>query len=97
MATKSQVMRRAWAIFRQTYCYPQIKFARIGRACFGYCLRRAWAEARKAAQTAAATFVDKFRRAAALLVAIEREQFNEHWTSARTNIAAMRSELSQLS
>ena len=40
------VMTRAWAIFRQTYCYPQIKFSDIGRKCFAWALRQAWVEAR---------------------------------------------------
>jgi hypothetical protein len=46
-------MRRAWAIFRQTYKYPLIKFLDIGRNCFAWALRQAWGEARGAARVAA--------------------------------------------
>ena len=28
---RTVIMTRAWAIFRQTYCYPRIKFSSIGR------------------------------------------------------------------
>lgn len=47
------IMRRAWAIFRQTYKYPLIKFQDIGWKCFGWALRRAWGEAREVARVAA--------------------------------------------
>ncbi len=50
---RSAIMARAWAIFRQTYCYPCITFASIGWKCFASCLRAAWAEARKAMKIAA--------------------------------------------
>jgi hypothetical protein len=49
------VMTRPWAIFRQTYCYPQIKFSDIGRKCFAWALRQPWVEAREAARVAAMT------------------------------------------
>jgi hypothetical protein len=32
-ANRTASMTRAWAIFRQTYCYPRIKFSSIGRHC----------------------------------------------------------------
>jgi hypothetical protein len=41
---RSLLMHRAWAIFRNTYRYPRIKFSDIGRKCFAWALRRAWAE-----------------------------------------------------
>jgi hypothetical protein len=41
---RAALMRRAWAIFRQTYLYPQIKFSDIGRPCFAWALRQAWIE-----------------------------------------------------
>ena len=47
------IMARAWAIFRETYNYPRIPFASIGRHCFAASLRQAWAEARAAAELAA--------------------------------------------
>src|SRR5437879_3842640 len=42
---RSDLMIRAWAIFRQTYRYPEIKFSDIGRKCFAWALRQAWVEA----------------------------------------------------
>jgi hypothetical protein len=45
--------QRAWAIFRETYKYPLIKFKDIGRKCCAWALRRAWEEARESAQIAA--------------------------------------------
>lgn len=30
----SRVMRRAWAIFRKSYNYPNVPFRSIGRKCF---------------------------------------------------------------
>ena len=56
------VMTRASAIFRQTYCYPQIKFSDIGRKCFAWALRQAWVEAREAARVAAMTSAAKADR-----------------------------------
>src|SRR3977135_35169 len=41
---RGALMPRAWAIFRQTYKYPQIKFSDIGRKCFAWALRQAWVE-----------------------------------------------------
>lgn len=49
---KAVIMRRAWAIFRQTYNFPRISFRSIGRRCFASCLRRAWDEAKRGAATA---------------------------------------------
>src|SRR5215207_745499 len=39
------VMTRAWAIFRETYDYPRMPFRSLGRRCFVWALRAAWAEA----------------------------------------------------
>jgi hypothetical protein len=94
---KAAVMTRAWEIFRRTYRYPQIKFASIGRDCFAWALRQAWAEARTAARLAAIPAPVKVARVAALHVAIEREAFNDHYPSYAANVAAWRSEISQLS
>jgi hypothetical protein len=49
---RAALMRRAWAIFRQTYLYPQIKFSDIGRPCFAWALRQALVEAKEAARLA---------------------------------------------
>jgi hypothetical protein len=50
---RAALMRRAWAIFGQTYRYPQIKFRDIGRNCFAWALKQAWREARESARIAA--------------------------------------------
>ena len=94
---RAALMRRAWAIFRQTYKYPQIKFADIGRNCFAWALRKAWVEAREAARLAALSPTEKADRIATLSCSIKLEQFNDHWPSARANIRAWRAEINQLS
>ncbi|WP_457489065.1 hypothetical protein [Tardiphaga sp. P5_C10] len=94
---RGAIMRRAWAIFRQAYKYPSIKFASIGWKCFGACVRQAWAEAKEAARIAGIASEARAERIAVLVDAIAHEQFNDHWPSARANIAAIRVEISQLS
>jgi hypothetical protein len=95
--SRAAIMTRAWAIFRTTYHYPQISFAKIGRECFAWALRQAWAEARTAARVAAIPAPVKVERIAALRAAIGREAFNDHYPTYSANVAAMRSEISQLS
>lgn len=51
--TPRNVMSRAWEIFRAKYNYPRIRFASIGRACFAWALKAAWAEVREAVRLAA--------------------------------------------
>lgn len=63
---RKEVMTRAWALFRRTYKYPQIKFADIGRKCFAWALRQAWVEAREAARVVAMTPTAKADRIATL-------------------------------
>jgi hypothetical protein len=94
---RATIMPRAWAIFRQTYCYPRIKFSSIGRHCFNACLRQAWAEAKSVVGIAAISAEAKADRITTPTDAIEFERFNDHWPSARASIAAMRAEISQLS
>ena len=71
-------MRRAWAIFRKAYNYRGkggTPFLSIGRKCFGWALRKAWAEAREAARRAALPAEQKQTRIEVLL----NEQFRlEH-------------------
>jgi hypothetical protein len=69
---RAKLMARAWAIFRQTYCYPQIKFSDIGRKCFAWALRQAWVEAREAARLAALSPVAKVERIETLECLIAR-------------------------
>lgn len=66
----TDTMARAWAIFRETYHYPQMPFASIGRKCFASCLRRAWWERKEAARVAAIPAADK----AATVARLTRER-----------------------
>jgi hypothetical protein len=90
------VMTRAWAIFRQTYCYPQIKFSDIGRKCFGWALRQAWIEAREAARVAAMTAEEKAGRIASLHILIERAGYICSGPEWKATISRHRTELRQL-
>ena len=75
---RSALMSRAWAIFRETYKYPQIKFSDIGRKCFAWALRQAWAEAREAARVAALSAADKAERIETLENLISRAAYIDH-------------------
>lgn len=94
---RTQIMRRAWSIFRETYKYPAIKFASIGRKCFGWCLREAWRQARQAAALAAIPADVRAARIETLQRSIELEQFNDCWPQAKANLARMHAEIQQLS
>src|SRR5450759_4289487 len=72
---RASLMTRAWAIFRQTYCYPQIKFSDIGRKCFAWALRQAWVEAKKAARLAALSPAAKAERIETLQTLIAHAGF----------------------
>lgn len=63
---RKAIMTRAWEIFRATYRYPSIPFASIGRGCFAWALRKAWAEARDTARIAAIPAAVRAERVAAL-------------------------------
>lgn len=91
------VMWRAWDIFRETYHYPQIKFASIGRPCFNGCLRRAWAEAREAQRIAAIPSTDRAARIAVLTAEIERAQYCDSYSATRHIETACRAEMAALS
>jgi hypothetical protein len=94
--TKSQMMVRAWEIFRQTYCYPQIKFSDIGRKCFAACLRCAWAEYREANRVAALSADEKADRIASLHYLIERAGYISRGPQWKATITRHRAELRQL-
>ena len=93
---RAALMTRAWAIFRQTYCYPQIKFSDIGRTCFGWALRQAWSEAREAARVAAMTAEEKAGRIASLHTLIERAGYICSGPEWKATIRRHRDELRQL-
>jgi hypothetical protein len=90
------VMTRAWAIFRQTYCYPQIKFSDIGRKCFAWALRQAWVEAREAARVAAMTPADKAERIDTLHTLIARAGYIDSGPQWKATIREHRDEIRQL-
>jgi hypothetical protein len=90
------VMTRAWAIFRQTYHYPQIKFSDIGRKCFAWALRQAWVEAREAARLAALSPVAKAERIETLEYLIACAGYIDSGPQWKATIRAHRDEIRQL-
>ncbi|MDB5610125.1 MAG: hypothetical protein JWP25_7025 [Bradyrhizobium sp.] len=79
---RSLLMRRAWAIFRSTYRYPQIKFSDIGRKCFAWALRQAWAEILEERRVAALSPLVRHERIATLQALIVRANLIDsgpHW------------------
>jgi hypothetical protein len=90
------LMRRAWAIFRQTYRYPQIKFSDIGRKCFAWALRQAWVEAREVARIAALSSAVKAERIETLHALISRAGFIDSGPQWKATISAYRDEIRQL-
>lgn len=97
---RAAIMARAWAIFREAYKYPAIKFSSIGRHCFGWALKQAWFEAREAARVArsvAMPAADKAARIALLNRTIELAEYAESWPQAIREISAARAEIARLS
>ncbi|MDR6306181.1 hypothetical protein GGQ85_003909 [Nitrobacter vulgaris] len=94
---RKAIMARAWAIFRETYKYPAIKFSSIGWKCFGWALRTAWAEAREAARIADIPADVKAARIAVLTRTIELASYSESWPAASRTISAARAEIILLS
>jgi hypothetical protein len=93
---RSALMTRAWAIFRQTYCYPQIKFSDIGRKCFAWALRQAWVEAREAARVGALTPAAKAERIETLQTLISYAGFIDSGPQWKATIREHRDEIRQL-
>jgi hypothetical protein len=94
---RKAIMALAWSIFRETYKYPAIKFSSIGWKCFGWALRKAWAEAREVARLAAMSATDKAARIAVLTRTIELASYSESWPEASREIRAARAEIILLS
>jgi hypothetical protein len=90
------VMTRAWAIFRRTYNFPQIKFSDIGRKCFAWALRQAWVEAKAAARIAALSPAVKAERIETLQALIAHAGYIDHGPTWRATIRAHRDEIRQL-
>jgi hypothetical protein len=85
-------MRRAW----ETYRYPHIKFSDIGRKCFAWALRKAWAEVREARRVAALSPVIRAERIETLQTLIAHADFIDsgpHW---KMTISAYRDEIRYL-
>jgi hypothetical protein len=93
---RGALMRRAWAIFRKTYNYPQIKFPDIGRNCFAWALRQAWVEAREAAQLAAMAPTARSDRIEALQTLIAHAGFIDSGPRWKETITAYHDEIRQL-
>jgi hypothetical protein len=93
---RAALMTRAWAIFRQTYRYPQIKFSDIGRKCFAWALRQAWVEAREAARVAAMTPAAKAERIETLHALISHAGYIDSGPQWKATIRAHRDEIRQL-
>jgi hypothetical protein len=90
------LMSRAWAIFRETYKYPRIRFSDIGRDCFAWALRQAWIEARKAARVAAMSSADKADRIETLHGLIAHAGFIDSGPQWKATIRQHRDEIRQL-
>jgi hypothetical protein len=93
---RATVMHRAWAIFRQTYRYPQIKFSDIGRPCFAWALRQAWAEVREASRIEAMAPAVKAERIEVLQSLIARADFIDSGPQWAATVRAHRDEIRQL-
>jgi hypothetical protein len=93
---RTDVMRRAWAIFRRTYKFPAIKFNDIGRKCFAWALRQAWIEAREAARLAALSEASKAERIQTLEATIALASYIEHGPQWKATVGACRDELRAL-
>jgi hypothetical protein len=93
---RAALMTRAWAIFRRTYCYPQIKFSDIGRKCFAWALRQAWIEAKAAARVAALSPAVKAERIETLQALIDRAGYIDSGPQWKATITAHRDEIRQL-
>ncbi len=90
------VMARAWEIFRQIYCYPRIKFADIGRKCFGWALKEAWREAREAARFSTIPAAVKAERIETLQCLIQRASYIDSGPQWKAAVTAYRNEIKQL-
>lgn len=93
---RKALISRAWAIFRQTYKFPQIKFSAIGRDCFAWALKQAWVEARRAARVAALSSTDKAERIEALQGLIDRADGIDSGPQWKATIRECRAEMRQL-
>jgi hypothetical protein len=90
------VMVAAWEIFRQTYKYPAIPFASIGRPCFAWALKEAHRRARVAAKAAAIPATVRAARIAELQTAAVRAVYADSFRQTQAELAAIERELTTL-
>jgi hypothetical protein len=90
---RTVIMTRAWAIFRRTYNFPQIKFSDIGRKCFAWALRQAWIEAKAAARIAALSPAVKAERIETLQTLIAHASFIDSGPQWKASVREYRSEI----
>lgn len=93
---RTQIMVRAWAIFRETYNYPRIQFSSIGRPCFNSCLRAAWTEWRQAQAVKTIPAKEKRARIKVLQRQIELAQYADSYQTTARVEAACRAEIALL-
>ena len=96
-ADRTQIMVRAWAIFRETYNYPRIRFSSIGRTCFNSCLRAAWTEWRQAQAVKTIPAKEKRARIKVLQRQITRAQYADNYRTTQQIESACRAEIALLS
>lgn len=93
---KQEIMKAAWAIFRETYHYPAVPFRSLGRKCFGWALSEAYRRARAAARIAAIPVEIKTARIAELQAAREIAGFMSSYRQSQARVAEIDAELSRL-
>lgn len=99
MVNRQNVMRRAWAIFRQTYNYPALSWKSVeysDRRCFGSCLRCAWAELREATRLSSISGDVKAARSKALSHEMMLLTFREDYRAAQVRRCEIETELAHL-
>ena len=90
------VMRRAWAIFKETYSYPAISMASIGRHCFAWALKKAWAEAKAAAKVCLIAVETRVARINDLKEEREGLVWIDNWSQAEVRRSQIYAQIRQL-
>ena len=93
---RKAILVRAWAIFRETYHYPSVPFLSIGRPCFAWALRQAWAEAKEAARLMTIPAEVRGARCVVLRDQIEHTRYMANWSEATAKAARLSRELAAL-
>jgi hypothetical protein len=99
--SKAEVMRAAWVLFRREYGYGPRElggegksFKYIGRASFAWCLRKAWADAKRAAGIAP-TKAERVRHLREQIKAV-RDSFTTSFSVENRRVAALEAEIGAL-